>query len=493
MYTRIVRRVGGVVAVTAMVVAASLSSPAYADADVSCGDSNIPSYTGTLDLPSDTYDVYAKLGRPSQIASVSAYAQPAGGACQTLGEATASGTTWQKVGAVRASGETFLQLSSPLLADLPSANRPSLMLVPRSHAICVPTDECRATIAGQSASIRPAGTNLEEDALRIVRVDSVDIAQVTKVQYYADNELLYETKTLEAFKPDDIPYYANKLVRVLYYPSGQTAVITSDAPAVSGDTFGATIMRYAKKYQNTLKLIGAVVAVVACLWVALFVIEYRIKRRQWRIAHGFLKQAAAPVSTPRQLKWHSRIRLTARYLGWTIIGTAAMTGIVLTVNAFFVQIGTVSGDSMVAALEDGQQIVINKTPVTAARFNHTRYVPGRGDVVVASPNFGTVDVSLRQGDNSLIVKRVVGLPGERITVKGQRVTVYNEAHPNGFDPQAGASWAAAIQAEASDDDVDVTLGENELFLMGDNRPVSIDSRMNGPISTSQVVGVVGWQ
>ncbi|HMR73413.1 MAG TPA: S26 family signal peptidase [Candidatus Saccharibacteria bacterium] len=37
--------------------------------------------------------------------------------------------------------------------------------------------------------------------------------------------------------------------------------------------------------------------------------------------------------------------------------------------------------------------------------------------------------------------------------------------------------------------ITITLAENEIFLVGDNRPVSIDSRFNGPVNTTQLIGV----
>lgn len=472
---------------------------AVADVDTLCGDENVPYYIGTLPVPVDTYDVYAKLGTATKTASVTAYAtSEAEKGCVAIGTAKVNSTTWHKIGVLSQSAkdaDVTLQLSSAALVDLPDANRPSLMLVPKTDPVCVPKVECVTSIAGQTAYIRPAGNALENDALHVVRVGSVGLENVTKVQYFVDNELLYETKALQDFKNEDIPFYASKLVRVIYYTSGQTAVIEQDAPAISHDNLWTTLGRYAKKYQNTLVVFLALVGLIVVTRTVAYVTKQLRRRRQWKINHGFMREEADTAVTPeqiRRLRWHIRVRAIYRYSERFVVLISIVAGFVLVSNAFFLQVGTVSGLSMWSTLEDGQKIVINKTPVTFARLNSNVYVPNRGDIVVASPNFGALDTSLQQDDQSLIVKRVIGLPGERVVVTGHSLTVYNSANPKGFDPDVSGSWAADVQREASVESMNVTLGENEVFLAGDNRPVSIDSRYNGPISTNQIVGYVMW-
>ena len=104
-------------------------------------------------------------------------------------------------------------------------------------------------------------------------------------------------------------------------------------------------------------------------------------------------------------------------------------------------------------------------------------------VVAVRPSLTAHDTS------ELIVKRVIGLPGERVTVKGDVITVYNAATPSGFSPDAGRSYHPIGRSDQSLD-IDITLGVDELFVVGDNRPVSIDSRDTGPVKISDVVGLV---
>ncbi|MEO5948957.1 MAG: signal peptidase I [Candidatus Saccharimonas sp.] len=477
--------------------ASSVGTPAYADTDGVCGPQDTPYYNGSLTLSKDVYDVYVKLGNVGQAAAVSGYAQLGmGGRCTTLGSVEGSGNEWRKIGSYRQDGDntdiTF-QLSSSVLDNSPNANRPSLMLVSQTNPVCIPTTECFTTIAGQRAYIRPAGTNLESTALHIVRVGSVDLAHVTKVQYYADNEMLYETKTLQEFNGDGVPYYANRQIRVLYYTSGQTAVIEVDNKMVNQFSPWSMIQLYMKKYQSTFIAIGLLIVTIIVVSVVRKLRGYYVHRRLWRLHHGFIHEEADFAVTPAQkhrLYVHNVIRITYQYVERAIIVVGSVAAVVLVVNAFFMQIGTVSGESMYSTLNDGQKILIDKTAVNFAHFNNRQYVPVRGTVVVVSPNFGTIDSSIAQGDGSLIIKRIVGLPGERVVVDGSHVRVYNTTHPDGFDPDVSNKWSANVQYDDSTDHIDVTLSESEVFICGDNRPVSIDSRFNGPISLNQIVGTI---
>jgi len=495
------RRLHRLCAVALLIAAYSLSfsTTVHADTGGSCGPQELPYYSGKLVLPLDTYNVYVKLGALGQSAAVSAFAQVADdAACTSIGSNNASGNEWHQVGTYHQSvdgSEATFQLSSDALTNSPNANRPSVMLVSQTNPVCIPSIECVASIAGHNAYIRPAGTNLDSAALHIVRVSSVDLTHAIKVQYYADNEMLYETKTLQEFKNEAIPYYASKLIRVVYYDSGQTAVIETSPPENITFSPWAVLQIFAGKYRNTLIVIGAFLSLVIVIRLVTLLRGYIERRRRWDVAHGFKKDEVDLAITNEQrhrLRIKNTIRTVWGYLERIIVTVGIVAGIVFVLNAFLIQIGTVSGSSMWSTLEDGQKIVINKAPVTFAQMNKSQYVPERGAIVVVSPNFGTVDSSAQEDADSLIIKRVVGLPGERIVADGGSLTVYNKAHPEGFNPDAASRWLTHVQADESTDHIDVTLGENEIFICGDNRPISIDSRFNGPISTNQILGVVSW-
>jgi signal peptidase I len=102
--------------------------------------------------------------------------------------------------------------------------------------------------------------------------------------------------------------------------------------------------------------------------------------------------------------------------------------------------------------------------------------PKRGDVVVVSTaSLPGVDAS----EVAQIVKRVVGLPGERI--EGRDGSVYVNGEPLA-EPYASGRTEFGSQA--------VTLGPDEYFVLGDNRANSKDSRFFGPVPRSALKGRV---
>jgi len=99
--------------------------------------------------------------------------------------------------------------------------------------------------------------------------------------------------------------------------------------------------------------------------------------------------------------------------------------------------------------------------------------PQRGDVVVLKPPFDLT---------KYFIKRIVGLPGERIVVSDRQTRIYNKEHPDGFildEPYVKFG---------SDKTTDTTLGPTDYFVMGDNRDVSFDSRSWGALPRTDIVG-----
>ena len=153
--------------------------------------------------------------------------------------------------------------------------------------------------------------------------------------------------------------------------------------------------------------------------------------------------------------------------------------------AFVFQSYQVDGPSMQQTLHNDDRLIVWKTPRTWARITHHQYVPKRGDVIIFSES-GLSEFG--QEDSKQLVKRVIGLPGDHITVKNGIVTVYNSDHPDGFEPDKTLPYGSQNAIPITSGNIDITLKDNELFVCGDNRPNSLDSRMFGPITTDQIVG-----
>jgi signal peptidase I len=92
------------------------------------------------------------------------------------------------------------------------------------------------------------------------------------------------------------------------------------------------------------------------------------------------------------------------------------------------------------------------------------------------------------GSNDQLIKRVIGLPGDRVIVKNDKITIYNAENPNGFNPD---EERYGDELKPTYGNVDVMVENGEVFVVGDNRiaGASLDSRSSlGNVSTKYIVG-----
>jgi signal peptidase I len=160
---------------------------------------------------------------------------------------------------------------------------------------------------------------------------------------------------------------------------------------------------------------------------------------------------------------------------------APIIAILLTMFVF--QSYQVDGPSMETTLHNNDRLIVWKLSRTWARITHHTYIPNRGDIVIFT------DVRLGQfgqDPEKQLIKRVIGLPGDKVVVSGGQVTVYNAAHPNGFDPDTTLPYGGAIPSTG--DDGEWTIQRGQVFVMGDNRGNSLDSRLFGPIDATKIIG-----
>lgn len=159
--------------------------------------------------------------------------------------------------------------------------------------------------------------------------------------------------------------------------------------------------------------------------------------------------------------------------------------IVLILHFFVFQAFHVVGTSMVPTLHDTDYLIISKLGDTGAQiertFGHKNdvYIPQRGQIIV---------FHFPLDPTKIFVKRVVGLPGDRVVVKNGKVTIYNKAHPNGFNPDTKYEPSSTVTLI----DTDEVVAPGNVFVMGDNRTDggSYDSRQWGQVPSSYIVGDV---
>lgn len=145
----------------------------------------------------------------------------------------------------------------------------------------------------------------------------------------------------------------------------------------------------------------------------------------------------------------------------------------------------VQGPSMQTTLHDRDRLIVWKVPRTIARITGHPYIPNRGDIIIFVES-GLSDFD--SSDSKQLIKRVIGLPGDHLTVHNGLITIYNKQYPNGYHPDLQMPYGKVVHENTDDRDIDITLGPTQLFVCGDNRPDSLDSRTFGPIDAKQIIG-----
>ena len=137
------------------------------------------------------------------------------------------------------------------------------------------------------------------------------------------------------------------------------------------------------------------------------------------------------------------------------------------INRYIITSVIVQGRSMAPTLEDGERYLLN-------RWTYTYRPPERGEVVV-----------LRDpGHSDLAIKRIVGIPGDSIQLKRGGVLINGKPFVEAYLASGTRTYAPDMQEQL------VMLGEDQYFVLGDNRQVSEDSRFYGPVHRQRIVGCI---
>ncbi len=169
-----------------------------------------------------------------------------------------------------------------------------------------------------------------------------------------------------------------------------------------------------------------------------------------------------------------------------ILVAAPITALLIT--SFIFQSYEVFGPSMSSTLQNGDRLIVVKAPRTLAKILHKNYLPARGEIIV----FIKKDLFIAgESGNKQLIKRVMALPGERVVVKDGVVKVFSSSRPEGFEPDKESPYGSVILKTAIDGEW--TVGSDEVFVCGDNRDNSLDSRTFGPIKESDIVGTAKFR
>ncbi|MEK7167283.1 MAG: signal peptidase I [Patescibacteria group bacterium] len=145
--------------------------------------------------------------------------------------------------------------------------------------------------------------------------------------------------------------------------------------------------------------------------------------------------------------------------------------IVVPIRYFLIQPFYVKGASMEPNFHNHEYLIINKI---IYRLNN----PERGDVIV---------FKYPKSPNDYFIKRIIGLPEERVKILNKEITIYNKDNPEGkiFDENKFLPEEYKIEKN-----IDITLNKDEYFVLGDNRAHSFDSSAEGfgPLERKFIIG-----
>ena len=131
--------------------------------------------------------------------------------------------------------------------------------------------------------------------------------------------------------------------------------------------------------------------------------------------------------------------------------------VVILIRTFIITPVRVDGASMDKTLENGQILLLYKLG------NVKRY-----DIVVLDEEI----------EDEIIIKRIIGMPNDTVEIKNGKIYVNDEEIEEEY-----------AYGQTSDYDK-ITLGDDEYFILGDNRPISKDSRYFGPVKKDEIIGKV---
>jgi len=161
---------------------------------------------------------------------------------------------------------------------------------------------------------------------------------------------------------------------------------------------------------------------------------------------------------------------------WDLVKVVLVSlAIIIPVRYFLIQPFYVKGASMEPSFYDHEYLIINEITY---RFNE----PERGDIVV---------FKYPKDPSQYFIKRIIGLPGETVEVRDNHIYVTNSDGRKMILDET----TYLEEGERTISKTKWTLGPDELYVMGDNRDYSLDSRSFGPVSRDLVVGKVwfrGW-
>ncbi len=186
----------------------------------------------------------------------------------------------------------------------------------------------------------------------------------------------------------------------------------------------------------------------------------------WRNLFGKpknLEEKPDPLSENPKEKKPKKENFFLEVVKFTLLSIA----IVLPIRLYVAQPFIVSGSSMDPTFADGQYLIIDQ-------ISYNFREPKRGDVIV---------FRYPRDPAKFFIKRIVGLPGDTIVLQENEVAITNSENSEGFILEE-----SFVQQERKYEPKEITMGDDEYFVMGDNRDSSSDSRYWNALPKSNIIG-----
>ncbi len=168
---------------------------------------------------------------------------------------------------------------------------------------------------------------------------------------------------------------------------------------------------------------------------------------------------------------------------WIIVLVVALV-VALGIRTYVLQQFYISGPSMETTLYQPNRVLVNK-------LSYRLHDVNRGDVVV----FDRVTSNGESIQHDDLIKRVIGLPGEKISISKCIVYVNKVALKEPYLDSRDTEQDDLVDRCRQPEMAEVVVPAKQVFVLGDNRPQSMDSRMFGSVDKNRIVGrafVVLW-
>ncbi len=166
----------------------------------------------------------------------------------------------------------------------------------------------------------------------------------------------------------------------------------------------------------------------------------------------------------------NEVKPTVNSFLWELVRVIVIAIVLMfAIRVFIAEPFVVSGSSMVPNFHNREYLVVDKI---SYRFHE----PNRGDVII---------FRYPKDTSQYFIKRIIGLPGEKVQIDNGRVKVYNSQYPQGS--YIDETYLPNNENTFGKNDI-VTLGSDEYFVLGDNRLASSDSRVWGILPKHDIIG-----